>query len=251
MAVQRARTVTAVVTAAILLGVAVTLSPAQPPPGGWRTFGKLFRRQPRRYGRVLVHLGVLLMVIGIIGSSFYQVEVTARMPLGTSRALGPYTLEYVNLEQVPAHSHQEVIATLRAYRNGRPVGVLSPEIDFYPNRPDPMTGVAIRTTLRDDLYIALAGWKEAGQVAILRVVLNPLVIWIWIGSGVLVAGTLVAVWPDPIRARRRQVASSHPVSVPSPVSASPAGHSLSSRRTDPPKPAGLWEVRPWRLRLAS
>jgi len=170
----------------------------------WVSLGRLLRRQPRRYGGYLVHLGILLIAIGIVGSSFYQAETMASLAPGESLSLGPYTLEYVGLSSVPARTHQKVIATIRVYRNGRLVGALSPEKDFYPNRPEPTTEAAIRTTLLEDLYVILAYWEGTGQLASFKAVVNPLVVWIWIGGAVLVLGTLVAVWPTPRRVPAEQ-----------------------------------------------
>jgi cytochrome c-type biogenesis protein CcmF len=163
----------------------------------WISLRKLLRRQPRRYGGYLVHLGILLTVIGIVGSSLSQDETTVSLAPGESMSLGAYTLEYVGLENVPARTHQKVLATLRVYRNGRFVGVLVPEKDFHSNWPEPTTEVAIRTTLLEDLYVILSYWEEGGQLVTFKAVVNPLVAWMWIGGTVLVLGTLVAVWPAP------------------------------------------------------
>jgi cytochrome c biogenesis factor len=58
-----------------------------------------------------------------------------------------------------------------------------------------VTDVGIRTTPREDLYVILAGWTEDGDASF-KVFVNPLIMWIWVGGGVLVAGTLIAFWPD-------------------------------------------------------
>ena len=59
--------------------------------------------------------------------------------------------------------------------------------------------MAIHTTLLEDLYVVLAYWEDGGQLASFKAIVNPLVVWIWIGAGVLMLGTLVAVWPTPQR----------------------------------------------------
>jgi len=176
----------------------------------WVSLWKLLRRQPRRYGGYLVHLGILLMVMGIVGSSFYQTETMASLKPGESMNVGPYRLEYVELGSVPARTHQKVIAILKVYRDGRLIDVLAPEKDYYPNWPEPTTEVAIHSTLREDLYVALTYWEGESQLASFKAIINPLVAWIWIGWVVLIVGTLVAVMPVPRRVlveRRR----SHPL----------------------------------------
>ena len=165
----------------------------------WVSLGKLLRRQPRRYGGYLVHLGILLVTAGIVGSSFYQDETMASLTPGESMSVGAYKLEYVALDSVPAQTHQKVFATLDVYHDGRLVGTLAPEKHFYSNWAESSTEVAIRTTLLEDLYVILSYWEEGGQLISLKAVVNPLIVWMWIGGGVLVLGTLVAVWPVPQR----------------------------------------------------
>ena len=58
-----------------------------------------------------------------------------------------------------------------------------------------VTESAIRSTLADDVWITLEGWDEDG-VATLRVLINPLVLWIWIGGTVVVLGGIIAFWPE-------------------------------------------------------
>jgi cytochrome c-type biogenesis protein CcmF len=89
-----------------------------------------------------------------------------------------------------------VIATVNVYRNGRLVGTLAPEKDIYSDWAESTTEVAIRTTALEDLYVILTYWENEGQLVSLKAVVNPLVVWMWIGGAVLVLGTVVAVWPS-------------------------------------------------------
>ncbi len=63
--------------------------------------------------------------------------------------------------------------------------------------------MAIRTTLAEDLYVILAGWEDGGAVASFKVIINPLVVWLWIGGAVLTAGTTFALWPSAQEVRRQ------------------------------------------------
>jgi cytochrome c-type biogenesis protein CcmF len=58
----------------------------------------------------------------------------------------------------------------------------------------------VRTTLTEDLYVILAGWNDDGS-ATLKVIINPLVVWLWIGFIVFIIGTLIAMLPDPREAK--------------------------------------------------
>ncbi len=155
----------------------------------------------RRYGGYIVHIGVILGVIGIAGSSFYQVDTQANLKPGETVQLKQYTVQYDGLQVYPTASHDAVTARLTIFENGNRVGTLSPEKDYYtspdPNQSQSTTEVAVRTTALEDLYIILAGFDSTAGTATLKVIINPLVVWLWIGFGVLVGGTLIAAWPDP------------------------------------------------------
>jgi cytochrome c-type biogenesis protein CcmF len=163
---------------------------------------RLASKNRRRYGGYVVHLGVVLMAVGIVGSTFFKQETQASLAPGETLALGGYTLEYVKLAEVPAQNHVKVMATVNVYRDRRLLGVITPEKDYHRNQPEPTTEVAIRTT-PEDLYVILAGWEADGALASFKVVINPLVVWLWIGGVVLTAGTTFALWPSAQEVRRR------------------------------------------------
>ncbi len=157
-------------------------------------WGLLQANQPR-YGGYLVHIGILLIAIGIIGSSFYDVEKEAVLAPGESMTIKNYTLTYENMDRYETQSKLVVSATLSVHNEGKLKGKLVPEKYFHRNHEQPVTEVAIRTTPIEDLYVILVGWDEDGTASF-KVLVNPLVIWIWIGGGVLVLGGLIAFWPD-------------------------------------------------------
>jgi len=174
----------------------------------------LVTKNRRRYGGYIVHIGVILGVIGIAGSMFYQVETQANLKQGETAQLKQYTVQFDNLQIYPTENHEVVAARLTILENGRRVGTLVPEKDFYPS-PNPdlsqwTTEVAVRTTLLDDLYIVLAGFDAKANTATIKIIVNPLVVWLWIGFAILVAGTVIAALPDPreeralARARTRE-----------------------------------------------
>ncbi|MCI0478743.1 MAG: cytochrome c biogenesis protein CcsA, partial [Anaerolineales bacterium] len=159
----------------------------------------------RRYGGYIVHIGVILAVIGIAGSTFYQVETQVNLKPGETARLKQYTLQYDGLQMYPTENHQVIAARLTVFENGARVGTLAPEKDFYEN-PNPdasqwTTEIAVRTTALEDLYVILAGFDTKANTATLKVIINPLIVWLWIGFATLVAGTVIAALPDPREAR--------------------------------------------------
>ncbi|GAB4518725.1 MAG: heme lyase CcmF/NrfE family subunit [Anaerolineae bacterium] len=168
----------------------------------WPTaLARLARRNQRRYGGYMVHLGVVLMAIGIIGNSFYQQEGQANLAVGESLTVGRYTLTYNGLDRRMAANHQQFFARLDVYRDGRYIGELQPQKNIYFKTPEqPTSEVGLRMGLRDDVYTVLAGWEDNGARASIKVYINPLMSWMWIGGLVLLVGTTVAMWPGERRA---------------------------------------------------
>jgi len=71
-----------------------------------------------------------------------------------------------------------------------------PEKNFHWNVEQWVTEVAIRTSLKEDLYVILAGFDAEDGSATFQILINPLVVWLWIGGGLLLLGTAVAIWPE-------------------------------------------------------
>jgi len=157
----------------------------------------LVGKNRRRYGGYIIHLGVVLMAIGIIGSSFFRVEAEATLAKGESMVAGNYRLQYEQFSSYPTQNMQVHAATVTIYQNGKYLGQIVPEKNLYVSSNQPMTEVAVRTTAKEDLYVILAGWGNNGGTVTLKVFVNPLIVWLWIGGAILILGTLVALWPDP------------------------------------------------------
>ncbi len=160
-----------------------------------KAFWGLIGSNRPRYGGYIVHIAIILIAIGIIGSSFYNVEKEATLIPGESITIKNYTLTYENMDNYQTQSKTVVTATLSVYNQGKLIGKLIPEKYFHRSYEQPVTEVAIRSTLIEDLYVILIGWDEDGTTAF-KVLVNPLVNWIWIGGVVFVLGGLIAFWPE-------------------------------------------------------
>lgn len=166
---------------------------------GLATFN-LVAKNRRRYGGYIVHIGVVLAAIGIAGSNLYQTEIQRNLNPGESVSLGGYTVRFEGLKMSEADNRQAVTAPVTVFENGAPIATLAPEKDYYAASQQWQTEVSVRSTVREDLYLILAGWGD-DKSATLKVIINPLVSWLWIGFGVFIFGTLIAMWPDPREAR--------------------------------------------------
>ena len=180
----------------ILPGSRRTAAPVSENPG-LATFN-LFVKNRRRYGGYVVHVGVVLAAIGIAGSSFYQTETQQNLNPGQSVSLGSYAVRFEGLKMTAADNRQVVVAPVDVFENGVQIGTLTPEKDYYPASQQWQTQVSVRSTLREDLYLILAGWGD-DQSATIKVIINPLVAWLWIGFGVFIGGTVIAMWPDHVK----------------------------------------------------
>jgi cytochrome c-type biogenesis protein CcmF len=173
----------------------------------WQALTSLVGRNRRRYGGYIIHCGVIVIFVGITGSSAYQIEKDVVLERGEQASVGRYTLHYTNLTRLVQTTHEAFIAEVQVARGGKPVTTLYPEKRLYFAQNQPTTEVALRTSLLEDLYLILAGFEASGT-ATLKVFVNPLVAWLWIGGVVIVIGTLIAIWPErrPHRVPRRHVA---------------------------------------------
>jgi len=164
----------------------------------WMAFWNLAGRNRRRYGGYTIHLGIVLMAIGIIGIEIFQQETQGTLKAGDSIQLAGYTVTYRKLDEFDAPDGRNVArAVVDVYRGGRYLGELHPRRDYYYASQQPMTIPGVRSTLEDDLYVLLVDWRPiSADGATFKVFHNPLVNWVWIGGIWLIFGTLVAAWPD-------------------------------------------------------
>nr|MBI2903992.1 heme lyase CcmF/NrfE family subunit [Chloroflexota bacterium] len=155
-------------------------------------------RNRRRYGGYIIHLGVVLMAIGIVGIELFQTETQGTIAQGETLVLGPYTLRFDSLSEFDAPDGRNVArAVVSVFKDGRYVGELYPRRDFYYATQQPMTIPGVRSTLEEDFYVLLVGWQPiAADGATFKIYLNPLVNLMWLGALVFIAGTLVAAWPE-------------------------------------------------------
>ena len=164
--------------------------------------GTLMHRNTRRYGGYLVHFGIVVMFIGIAGGAFNQSH-EQEMGYGDEMKMGPYRLVCLSYTQDSNPNYDTDYALLDVYKNGKKITQLAPEKRFYHASQTSSTMVALHSTAQADLYVIFEGRNPDSNHPIIKVFLNPLIAWIWIGVIIVVAGTLFALVPNAI-ARRRE-----------------------------------------------
>jgi cytochrome c-type biogenesis protein CcmF len=158
----------------------------------------LVRRNTRRYGGYIVHFGIVVMFIGIAGGAFNQSR-EQEMGFGDEMRMGPYRLVCQSFTQDSNPNYDTEYALLDVYRNGKKITQLAPEKRFYQASQQTSTIVANHSTLQTDLYVIYEGKNPDTDKPIIKVFINPLMNWIWIGVGIVVLGTFVALVPNMTR----------------------------------------------------
>ena len=158
----------------------------------------MISRNNRRYGGYIVHLGVVLIVIGITASSTFNSEVQATLNTGESFAVGEYELTFVKLETYTNDAKNGTKAVLLLSTGGKTIDTVYPEKNIYRyegNREiNKETEVSLRSTYKDDLYIILSN-VNSNTNATFRAIINPMVSWIWAGGFVVLFGALITMMP--------------------------------------------------------
>lgn len=178
----------------------------------------LTRRNTRRYGGYIVHFGVVVIVVGLSGAAFNQ-QKEQEVGFGDKIEIGPYTLVCDNYTQEDNANAEMEYAILNVYKNGKPIGQMFPAKKFFKASQQPDTIVANHSTPLEDLYVIYAGKDQDTDKPIIKVFINPLVMWIWAGVWVLIVGTVVAMIPPMSAAAVSQTV--RPLAMRLPVSSEP------------------------------
>jgi len=155
----------------------------------------LTMRNTRRYGGYIVHLGMVLVFIGLAGAAFNR-DTQKEMQLGSTMQIGPYTLVLQSVDSRPERNYTAQRMIIEVMRDNKPIMMLYPEKRRFVTTVENGTMVAIYSTLKEDLYVVFAGQSPDTQLPVIHAYLNPLVKWIWLGGAVVVLGTLVALLPN-------------------------------------------------------
>jgi len=160
-----------------------------------RAFFALINSNRARYGGFLVHIGIILIALGVIGSSFYNIERAATLDVGESIDIGNYNLTYNELILKQDNVKASAVADMSISRNGRLTETMHPSYNYWFSHEYHFAEVAVRTTLAEDLFVSLVwtGFDPKDKSATFRVLVNPLIVWIWMGGGFFLLGGAVAL----------------------------------------------------------
>ncbi len=154
-----------------------------------------FSSNTRRHGAFIVHFGIVLMFIGFAGAAFNRSAET-ELNVGQSMDLGPYHLVSRGFTQESNDNYVAERALIDVSRGGKEQFQLGPEARLYRVSQTMQSMVANHSTPLWDLYVIYEGQNQDSGLPIIKAFLNPLVLWIWIGAGIALLGTLVALMPN-------------------------------------------------------
>jgi cytochrome c-type biogenesis protein CcmF len=187
---------------------------------GPRALGRTTRSNPRLYGGLVVHLGVVMIAVALAASSAYSTSTEVRLRQGQDVTVDGYTLTYLGSDTTSSAQKTTTSARVRVERGDRDLGIYAPAISTYPNSTEGIGTPSVRTGLEEDLYLTLVSSPTSGDRITLSVRVNPLVLWLWIGGGVMAVGTILALAPR-LRRRARPVARAAAVPEPDPAPEGP------------------------------
>jgi cytochrome c-type biogenesis protein CcmF len=168
-----------------------------------RAFASLIARNRRRYGGYVVHAAIVLLAIGVAGSSAYDTSRSARLGPGESLKVRDYTLVYRGVSSARTSNAIEQRATIDVYRGDQRIAVMHPGKNDYPVEQQVSNEVSIRSdwATGEDLFLITEQINRNGTIDF-KAIINPLVNMIWLAGLVFVLGSVITLWPDAREERR-------------------------------------------------
>jgi len=161
---------------------------------GWgQALLNLMAKNRRRYGGYIVHLGIVMIAVGIAMSSTYRREREATLRPGDTVAFSGYRIRLDSLYAGREPHREFVEAAFSVTKGGRSLAQMTPRLNYYAMSTQPIGTPHVRTRPSEDLYLTLMAYASDGSTATVNIIVNPMVVWIWIGGGIMALGALFAI----------------------------------------------------------
>jgi cytochrome c-type biogenesis protein CcmF len=158
----------------------------------------------RANGGMVVHIGVVLIAVGLAAAGAFRHQEQLVLARGESGTVAGHTIQFVGTSSISSPSHSELRAAIRVDGGG----VFYPAISQFGAGTQAVGTPAIDSSLLDDVYLTIANIPGKGTNWTFLVVVQPLVVWMWIGGGLVAVGSVLSAVPG----RRRR--PTDPVSAP-------------------------------------
>jgi cytochrome c-type biogenesis protein CcmF len=159
-------------------------------------FVRMVRANPRLYGGLLVHAGVVCIAVAIVASSAGVVKGELHLTPGQTGVVDGYSFTNVGVHTVAAPQKTTTWVSLRVHDGGDDLGIWSPSVSSFPNSTEGIGTPAVDTGILRDIYITIDQTKDDSGNSVIEVAINPMIIWLWIGGGLMGLGTIVAISPQ-------------------------------------------------------
>jgi cytochrome c-type biogenesis protein CcmF len=163
-----------------------------------------FTKNQRRYAGLVTHLGVLVLIIGIVASTIYQKETVVRMRIGDEFQVGAYTFKFMQLRDVKGPNWIAQEGIFQVFRNNRFITEMRPQKRLYTESQTPTTESAIYALNMGHLFLTMPEVSPDGTV-LARGLINPLILWVWGGGAMMGLGAILNIF-RPFRTEAVQVA---------------------------------------------
>jgi cytochrome c-type biogenesis protein CcmF len=168
----------------------------------WKVPVRTVRGSPRLYGGLIVHTGIVAIAVALAAGSAFTTKDEVRLDRGESATVAGYRFTFEGREVTKTAQKRTVKAQIRIERGGDDLGVYAPSVSMFPASTTGIGTPSVRTGLLRDVYLTLVSAPTDKDRVTIGIAINPMVVWIWIGGGLIALGTAVALVP----ARRRVVA---------------------------------------------
>jgi len=169
---------------------------------GPQALGRATRSNPRLYGGLVVHFGVVLIAVALAASAAHGTSETVRLRVGESATVSGYTFTYVGAKTARSGQKTTVSVGVRVQKGDRDFGMYAPAVSTYPNSTEGIGTPSVHTGLREDVYLTLVSSPNQQGRVTLGIRINSMIVWLWIGGGVMAIGTVLALLPS-LRRRPR------------------------------------------------
>lgn len=165
-------------------------------------FVRSLTKDHRRIGGHIAHLGVFLLAVSLASAEAHRQDTRAALTQNTPQEVFGYELAYTHSETVVQPHRTSDVAHIDVLKNGTAIDSLSPRDNTYISGK--MAGQkigtpSVRSGFKEDLYITLLRVDESNgvEIASVRVIVQPMMRWLWLGGLIMVAGGFIAAWPRP------------------------------------------------------
>jgi len=168
--------------------------------------GKVLNKHARQYSGYLIHIGVVMIFLSIVGTTAYKQEKELTLQKGESTTIGDYQIVYNRMGERHEKRHDVLFAEMEIFRDGKSLGKLFPRSHLYKSsmRESQRTSeIDMRSTLKEDLYISLAASQNDGSATFV-IMLNPMMNWMWIGGFIITLG-IVIILVHSVRKKRSEL----------------------------------------------